>query len=50
MHNYWGVRLKNGKKYILGRSVITTTKPGEERNDVRERSMLINTFKGLINF
>ncbi|SFV60316.1 Putative lipoprotein [hydrothermal vent metagenome] len=50
MHDYWGVRLKNGKKHILGRSVITTTKPGKEMANVKEKSMLINTFKGLVNF
>ena len=50
MHNYWGVRLKNGKKHVLGRSVITTTKPGKERSDIKESSMLINTLKGLVNF
>jgi hypothetical protein len=50
MHNYWGVRLKNGEKHILGRSVITTTKPGDERSDIKKKSMLINTFQGLVNF
>jgi cell wall-associated NlpC family hydrolase len=50
MHNYWGVRLKNGKKHVLGRSVITTTEPGKERADVKESSKLINTFQGLVNF
>jgi hypothetical protein len=50
MHNFWGVRLKNGKKHILGRSVITTTEPGKERADIKERSKLINTFQGLVNF
>ncbi len=50
MHNYWGARLKNGKKRILGRSVITTTKIGKELPNIKEKSMLINTFKGLVNF
>jgi cell wall-associated NlpC family hydrolase len=50
MHNYWGVRLKNGTKRILGRSVITTTKIGKELPDINRKSMLINTFKGLVNF
>ncbi len=50
MHNYWGVRLKNGKKRILGRSIITTTKIGKELPNVKEKSMLINTFNGLVNF
>jgi cell wall-associated NlpC family hydrolase len=50
MHNYWGARLKNGTKRVLGRSVITTTKIGEEIPNIKEKSMLINTFKGLVNF
>jgi hypothetical protein len=50
MHNYWGVRLKDGTKRVLGRSVVTTTKIGKELPDVKEKSMLINTFKGLVNF
>ena len=50
MHNFWGVRLKNGKKHILGRSVITTTEPGREISNVKEKSKLINTFQGLVNF
>ena len=50
MHNFWGVRLTNGKKRILGRSVITTTEPGREISNVKEKSKLINTFQGLINF
>jgi len=50
MHNYWGIRLKNGTKRVLGRSVITTTKIGKELPNVKEQSMLINTIKGLVNF
>ncbi|NOZ91357.1 MAG: glycoside hydrolase [Epsilonproteobacteria bacterium] len=50
MHDYWGARLKNGEKHILGRSVITTTKVGKERPDIKERSMLINTIQGLVSF
>jgi len=50
MHNYWGVRLKDGSKKILGRSVVTTTKIGKELPEVKEKSMLINTFKGLVTF
>jgi hypothetical protein len=50
MHNYWGVRLKNGRKHIIGRSVITTTEPGKEMKDIKESSKLINTFQGLVNF
>ncbi len=50
MHNYWGVRLKDGTKRVLGRSVITTTEIGKELPNVKEKSMLINTIKGLVNF
>jgi len=50
LHNYWGVRLKNGDKRVMGRGIITTTKPGVERSDVRKKSMLINTLTGIVNF
>jgi len=50
LHNYWGVRLKDGTKRIMGRAIITTTKPGAERPDVRKSSMLINTLTGIVNF
>jgi len=50
LHNYWGVRLNDGSKRVMGRAIITTTQPGAERADVRKRSMLINTLTGLVNF
>ena len=50
LHNYWGVRLNDGSKRVMGRAIITTTQPGAERPDVRKRSMLINTLTGLVNF
>jgi len=50
LHNYWGVRLNDGSKRVMGRGIITTTKPGAERTDVRKRSMLINTLTGIVNF
>ena len=50
LHNYWGVRLNDGSKRVMGRAIITTTKPGAELPDVRKRSMLINTLTGLVNF
>lgn len=50
LHNYWGVRLKDGSKCIMGRAIITTTKPGAERPDVRKQSILINTLTGIVNF
>lgn len=50
LHNYWGVRLNDGSKRVMGRAIISTTQPGVERSDVRKRSMLINTLTGLVNF
>jgi len=50
LHNYWGVRLNDGTKRIMGRAIITTTKPGAELPDVQKRSMLINTLTGIVNF
>jgi len=50
MHTYWGIRKKNGSKLVTGRTIITTTEPGKERRDVKERSKLINTFRTIVNF
>ena len=50
LHNYWGVRLNDGSKRVMGRAIITTTTPGKELSDVRKRSMLINTLTGIVNF
>ena len=50
LHNYWGVRLKDGSKKVMGRAIITTTKPGAELANVKKRSMLINTLTGIVNF
>lgn len=50
LHNYWGARLNNKKKYILGRAIVTSTEIGKERKDIRKKSMLINTFSKIINF
>jgi len=50
LHNYWGARLKNGKKRVMGRAIITTTKIGDERSDVKKDAMLNQTIKGLVNF
>ncbi len=50
LHNYWGSRLKNRKKYIFGRAIITTTEIGKERRDIRKKSMLLNTFSKIIYF
>jgi len=50
LHNYWGVRLKNGKKRVIGRAVITTTKIGVERSDVKKDAMLSKTLKGIVIF
>jgi len=50
LHNYWGVRLKDGSKKVMGRAIISTTKPGAELNRVKKKSMLINTLTGIVNF
>lgn len=50
LHNYWGVRLKDGSKKVMGRAVITTTTPGKELSNVKEKSMLINTLTDIVNF
>jgi len=50
LHNYWGVRLKNGTKRVMGRAIITTTQPGAELRNVKKKSMLINTLTGIVNF
>ena len=50
LHNYWGVRLKDGSKKVLARAIVSTTKPGMELANVKKRSMLINTLTGIVNF
>jgi hypothetical protein len=50
MHTYWGIRKNDGSKLITGRTIITTTEPGKERRDVKERSKLINTLRSIVNF
>ena len=50
LHNYWGVRLKDGTKRVMGRAIITTTQPGAELKNIKKESMLINTLTGVVNF
>jgi len=50
LHNYWGVRLKDGSKKVMGRTIITTTTPGAELANIRKKSLLLNTLTGIINF
>jgi len=50
MHTYWGIRKNDGSKLITGRTIITTTEPGKERRDTREKSRLINTLKMIVKF
>ncbi len=50
LHNYWGVRLKDKSKHVMGRAIISTTEPGKERPDVKESSMLSHTLKAVVNF
>ncbi len=50
MHAYWGIRQKDYKKLITGRTIITTTEPGKEMENIRPESQLIETLKEIINF
>ncbi len=50
MHTYWGARLKDGSKHILGRTLISTTEPAKELENIKERSKLINTLSNIITF
>ena len=50
MHTYWGIRKNDRSKLVTARTIITTTEPGKERRDIREKSKLINTLKHIINF
>lgn len=50
MHTYWGIRKKDGSKLITGRTIITTTQPGNERKDTKKSSQLIRTLKTIVNF
>jgi cell wall-associated NlpC family hydrolase len=50
MHTYWGIRKKNGSKLVTARTIITSTEPGKERKDIKEKSKLINTLKYIVNF
>ncbi len=48
MHTYWGTRLEDGTKKVLGRNVITTTEPGKELSDIKESSKLSNTLSTIV--
>ncbi len=50
MHTYWGIRKKDGSKLITARTIISSTEPGKERSDVKERSKLIYTLRRIVNF
>ena len=50
MHTYWGIRKNDKTKLVTGRTIITTTEPGKERRDIREKSKLINTLKTIVKF
>ena len=50
MHTYWGVRLRDWSKYPLCRTIITTTEPGRELRNIREKSKLINTLQQINTF
>lgn len=48
-HNMWGVRnsLGNGRegRLVVGRAVVTSLRPGEERGDVEEGALLLHKVK-----
>lgn len=50
-HNLWGLRTrdKNGRegRYVLGRAVITSTRPGRELPFVPDNALLLNRMKGM---
>ena len=50
MHTYWGIRKKDYTKLVTARTIITSTEPGKERADIREKSKLINTLKTIVSF
>jgi len=50
MHTYWGIRKNDKTKLITARTIITTTEPGKERADIREKSKLINTLSSIVTF
>jgi len=50
LHTYWGIRKTDLTKRITARTIITTTEPGRERNDIREASKLIYTLRYIVNF
>jgi hypothetical protein len=50
MHTYWGIRQKDWSKYPLCRTIITTTRPGDELPTIRKKSELINTLQQIITF
>jgi hypothetical protein len=50
MHTYWGTRLTDGSKHVLARTVVTTTEPGKELDQIKESSKLANTLKKIITF
>ena len=49
MHTYWGVRLKDFSKYVLGRTIITTLEPGRELPFLRQQSKMANTLQKIVN-
>ncbi len=50
LHTYWGIRLNDWEKYTLARTIITSTEPGKEHPEIREKSKLINTLQKIITF
>jgi hypothetical protein len=50
-HNLWGIRntLPDGRegRIILGRAVVTSLHPGQERGDVKKQNLLVERLRGM---
>lgn len=46
-HNMWGVRTQAGGRHIVGRAVITSTRPGTELPEIEDRAGLLNRMQGM---
>lgn len=49
-HTYWGIRQKDGSKYITARTIISSTEPAKEKKETKERSKLIHTLQTIVTF
>lgn len=46
-HNIWGLRTEGNGRHVIGRAVVTSTKPGKERSEVVQDQLLLNRMKSL---